>query len=51
MHLLVAMEKTKFDGDSVDSLDAAIAKQFASENVSTPQTDVKQHWVVLGIAI
>ena len=28
------MEKTKFDGDSVESLDAAIAKQFASENVS-----------------
>ena len=28
------MEKTKFDGDSVDSLDAAIAKQFSAENVS-----------------
>ena len=41
------MEKTKFDGDSVESLDAAIAKQFASDNVSrivvpsTPYTIVK----------
>ena len=29
------MGKDKLDGDSLDSLDAAIAKQFASDNVST----------------
>ena len=33
--LWLAMDKAKLDGVSVDSLDAAIAKQFASENVST----------------
>ena len=45
------MGKDNSDGDSLDSLDAAIAKQFASDNVSTvnPNYKIYRFKIFLGI--